>query len=93
MVISWYNILMKTQTETIFPVNQLDMRTPEEIAYDSLMDGAGFSADEAAYMADLTDQPPYVLEATNRELEELFPRELGMLPVGDYVSQQLTIED
>ena len=74
---------MKTKIETLFLTNKLDARTPQEAAYDALMDGASYSADEAEYSSNLTDLPPYgSRKDTQRFWEEMFPRELSMLPLG-----------
>lgn len=74
---------MKTKIETLFSINKLDARTPQEAAYDALMDGAGYPADEAVFLSDLTDLPPYGSRLdTERFWEEMYPRELSMLPLG-----------
>lgn len=73
---------MKTKIETLLLTNKLDVRTPQEAAYDALMDGAGYPADEAVFLSDMTDLPPYGSRMdTERFWEEMFPRELGMLPL------------
>jgi hypothetical protein len=84
-------ILGMKQPEILTKITNLDARSPEELRFDDLMDGTELlTADEALYASDLTETPPYGhrTDHVERYWEELYPAELGVIPVGDTVSLQ-----